>query len=396
MLKILCVNIWPIASKSAIGYMGEHLFNNKELFQIMEIYTNDVEIYEDITIKRYCDINRCKVKRKIPQCYKAWTVPDKKKNLYIIDLVKLLLKCVTPIVIEREILEDIYAFNPDVIYTQGYDVRILRVANRIANLMDRKIVVHTLDDWFTTGKKMSDYLKRMVLKRILSKAISFSASPAMTERLRELFSCESTFISNCAPFIDEQIETKEEVIGCKLLYVGNLTPSRYLALAELANLLKMPEYLPSEKIDIYAPPEQIEEYGEVFGDNVVLHNSVEQKEVAKLISGAKIVLHIESFDEDCHDFIKFSLSTKIAEYTSFGKPIIYYGPLDVGVARFLIDNEIGEAFDDVVLAASKIRDLFWLSKEYQTMSEKTRGNAKFFFDTDIVQNRIIKNIKGNR
>ena len=52
MLKILSINVWPIASRNAIGYMTEHLLNNKQLFDVMEFVTNNVDVYENITEKK--------------------------------------------------------------------------------------------------------------------------------------------------------------------------------------------------------------------------------------------------------------------------------------------------------------------------------------------------------
>ena len=57
MLKILSVNVWPIASQNASGYMTEHLLNNKQLFDVMEIITNNVDVYEHVSEKYCTNIN---------------------------------------------------------------------------------------------------------------------------------------------------------------------------------------------------------------------------------------------------------------------------------------------------------------------------------------------------
>lgn len=62
-MKVLSVNFVPIASKCPIGYMSEHLFNDPDKFQVMELYCRDDDIYKDITYRRYkIDYNSLKIK----------------------------------------------------------------------------------------------------------------------------------------------------------------------------------------------------------------------------------------------------------------------------------------------------------------------------------------------
>ena len=62
---------------------------------------------------------------------------------------------------------------------------------------------------------------------------------------------------------------------------------------------------------------------------------------------ADFLLHVESFDEDDINFFKYSLSTKIPEYLSVGRPIICYGPKNVGTVEYLNNRKLGIVSDDV-------------------------------------------------
>ena len=83
----------------------------------------------------------------------------------------------------------------------------------------------------------------------------------------------------------------------------------------------------------------------------------------------------------------YSLSTKIAEYLSKGKTIVYYGPKNVGVARFLSDYGMGYVVDDATQAIEKIEQLI-SNCDYDKKSEQLMSKARTFFDKEIVQNKF--------
>lgn len=387
MLKILSVNVWPIASQNAIGYMTEHLLNNKQLFDVMEIITNNVDVYEHVS-EKYCtninsltvDIEEKKISSEsVVNKHNASAKKIKKR-------IKSLYKFFCPINLGKQLKEKITKFNPQIIYTQGYDIRILRLSLKISKKFKCKLVIHTLDDWFTCEDKITEILMRKALKNCLKKGISFSASPAMTERIQKLFSVDSEFIANCIEYDEISFEDNKQY-KYDIIYTGNLEPSRYISLAKLAEELKENPNTKNLFIDVFSPKEQAEKYKKFFPENVILHEPLPVKDVAKVIEASKMALHVETFEKKHQNFIMYSLSTKIAEYLSKGKTIVYYGPKNVGVARFLSDYGMGYVFDDAKQAVEKIEQLI-SNCDYDKKSERLMSKARTFFDKEIVQNKI--------
>lgn len=387
MLKILSMNVWPIASRNAIGYMTEHLFNNNKLFEIMEIITNNVDVYENVTEKYAVDINSLVVD--IKEKKEAEDNVTNKKNVSTkisTKRIKSLYKFFCPIKLSSQLKEKIINFNPQIIYTQGYDIRILRLALKISKKFNCKLVIHTLDDWFTYEDKIVEILMRKALKKCLKNGISFSASPAMTERLKKLFSVDSEFITNCVEY-GKINSADNKQYKYDIIYTGNLEPSRYISLVNLAEELKKNQKTKNLYIDVFSPKKQINAYKSFFPENVILHEALPVKDVENLIETSKIALHVETFEKEYQNFIMYSLSTKIAEYLSKGKTIVYYGPKNVGVARFLSDYDMGYVFDDTAQATEQIAQLI-SDCDYDQKSNQLMLKAQEFFDKKTVQNKI--------
>lgn len=387
MLKILSINVWPIASRNAIGYMTEHLLNNKQLFDVMEFVTNNVDVYENITEKYCTNINSLTVDIE-EKIFSSEGVVNKRKvsTKKIKKTIKSLYKFFCPINLGKQLKEKITKFNPRIIYTQGYDIRILRLALKISKKFNCKLVIHTLDDWFTCEDKITELLMRKALKKCLKNGIGFSVSPAMTERIRKLFNVDSEFIANCIEY-DKINPIDNSHYEYDIVYTGNLEPSRYISLVNLAEELRKNPNTKNLFIDVFSPKEQTENYKRFFPENVILHEPLPVNDVANVIKASKIALHIETFEEKYQNFIMYSLSTKIAEYLSKGKTIVYYGPKNVGVARFLSDYGMGYVFDDATQAIEKIEQLI-SNCDYDKKSEQLMSKARTFFDKEIVQNKF--------
>lgn len=52
-------------------------------------------------------------------------------------------------------------------------------------------------------------------------------------------------------------------------------------------------------------------------------------------------MHVESFDEEEIEYFKFSMSTKIPEYLSVGRPIFCYGPDEIATVAYLAEKKVG-------------------------------------------------------
>ena len=59
----------------------------------------------------------------------------------------------------------------------------------------------------------------------------------------------------------------------------------------------------------------------------------------KLTKYIKKQVHTEIESEKLKGFFKYSISTKIPEYLATGKPILFYGPRDMKLFEYLLQNQ---------------------------------------------------------
>lgn len=301
-----------------------------------------------------------------------------------------------PVSFDSALLEKIKTFSPDVIYTQGYNYQLLKAVNKLSDILKRPVITHTLDNWFSDNL-FRRFLETRSLKAAFKKSdMHLAASPLMVRFLHEKFHVNSTFISNCIPYTNNHpvsISGNNEKL---MIYTGNLTPDRYTSLNDVVSTL----HKLSSKITlhVYAPIDQINEFKGRIDSSIVLHNSVAQKQVKAIISEADFLLHVETFEKEHQNFIHYSLSTKIAEYLAVKKPLIYYGPLNVGVADFLLENKIGFVTDSCEDLLKILKFLISSPEIYQTVSEDGFQKGYGYFDSFVVRLKffnIIKSVSSN-
>ena len=68
--------------------------------------------------------------------------------------------------------------------------------------------------------------------------------------------------------------------------------------------------------------------------------SLNKERMIEKLNKADVLIFVESFAEEQIEKTRLSLSTKISEYLSVGKPIIAVGPSEVGSMEFLSDTAI--------------------------------------------------------
>lgn len=238
-------------------------------------------------------------------------------------------------------MQGIYRFRPEVIYTQGYDIRILRVAAAISKQLDIPCVTHTLDYWFSSNAVLR-LLQIHAFKECLKLGrIHLAGSPSMAKWLRANFNAEAEFISNCAEYGTDGFLNHGRSIEKRLsekpvfIYAGNLTPDRHHSLNTLANTIGN-----NGVLKVFSPLEQIRDSNGI-SHLIEVNSSVAQSQVGELFASANVLVHVESFNPEAIKFTRYSLSTKIAECLACGAPLLYFGPSEIGVAKFLEENDCG-------------------------------------------------------
>ena len=123
------------------------------------------------------------------------------------------------------------------------------------------------------------------------------------------------------------------------MYAGGLHLGRDKSLLEFAKALS--EFSGAAVLNIYTDLKSRLELSKEFEcfDFVKVLPAVSHDDVkAEIYEKSDILVHIETFDESYEEFIRYSMSTKISEYLSTGRPILLYAPQNICVCQYLREN----------------------------------------------------------
>ena len=106
------------------------------------------------------------------------------------------------------------------------------------------------------------------------------------------------------------------------------------------------------------------------------------------LARADILLHVESFEEKEKNYFRLSMSTKIPEYLSVGRPVLVVGPDDIGSVEYIRQNHVGYAVNRM----EECPDLFAKlnREELQRIGKQALSVAKNSHLQSNIQNLIYQ------
>lgn len=386
-IRILSLNYLPMASRCPIGYVTDNLFSD-ERFDVTDFYVVPGDIYDKKFKSQRIVVNDIIIKfaKNFQHAENAVKKKECKGNKFVRS-VKFLLKFMLPVYISNDVDRTIRRIKPHVIYSCGYDIRILKVAKKISKKYGVPISTHMLDNWFSDNKFIRYFQKRIMKQCMKDSDIHLSTSPSMSDFLKKEFSVNSVFVVNCCKVPEQcpevSINDKDKVI---LGYLGNLTPNRHITLNKIIESINESDLRDRVKLRIYSPEHQSKMINKM--DFVEVLPYVSQSEIYEVYKEIDIFLHVESFEKRDERFIKYSLSTKIAECFSLGKPLICTAPKHVGVSRFIEESGAGEVCETSEDSVKAIRKCICDEIFYNVIRKKQFECARRYFDTDAVRNSL--------
>ncbi len=128
----------------------------------------------------------------------------------------------------------------------------------------------------------------------------------------------------------------------RLVYAGGLHYRRHQVLAELAReISRYNDTSPSHRraqLEVYStdsPSDQVRRTLDVPGASQFM-GALDAAGVDRALAAADVCVHVESFDSRSRESTRLSVSTKLPEYLSIGKPILAIGPAEVASMRYLV------------------------------------------------------------
>lgn len=237
------------------------------------------------------------------------------------------------------------------------------------------------------------YLKRELKKCILSADKLYGISDEMSEHYEDMFKKKvTTLYKGC----DLSSKPKGYINKpLRFVYAGNLFWGRDDILAEVADAIeKQNTDVTKAVLEIYSGAAITPELKIKLNRGVssTIMGSKPYEEIKNIMHDADIVLHVESFEDESIETVKYSLSTKIIDCLQCGSQVLGIGPSGIASIEYLkrVDGAI------VIDCHEKIEEQIRMLLNDENILEhamQTREFAMEKHDISVVQNNLREEFK---
>lgn len=237
---------------------------------------------------------------------------------------------------------------PDCIFlAPGYAKFIYDLALRISVDRNIPIISYICDDYYfvNTPDTLLDCYQLYSLKKKIDKSMKktdklIAISEGIKNTYGQHFNLDSRVIMTGSNLSVNSKKTLKSTIS-DLYYFGNVGANRYISLIDIGVVLSEIniENNSNIKLRIYTAESDksiLEKLNNI--DSIHVFGFVSGQEYENIFSNADMLVHIEAFDEQSIDLVKFSVSTKIADALASGIPLLAYGPESVSSIQHLVSN----------------------------------------------------------
>lgn len=253
---------------------------------------------------------------------------------------------IAPLRLPVALLDWVEEFKPDVIYSVLGSVRMMNVVLQLSKRFALPIVPHFMDDWPTTAYTESLVLSlpRFILGKKLNSVLSRSKfgltiCADMAEEFSRRYGKRFDYFMNCVEIPGQnEINLGRRDGLLKFGFVGGLHLNRWRSLVWIARALQeLKDEGSKVSFEIYAPRRDLASYGYLFEEYSVVSKmtSISVDDVSKTLSSLDVLIHVESFLELDSRYTRLSISTKIPQYMSVGRPILAVGPETLSSMRYV-------------------------------------------------------------
>ena len=412
--RVLMINEQSIEKNNATGITLRSLWNSWPKENIMEIYMDPREIkrkylhIEGMTpaFNPLRKLALLKIFSRTNQHLKNKTIPQdfKTSKIFLKTWIRQLLVVIADsfsVSLNSNQNRKLEEFRPQVIYTLGASVSTLKLAYKISLKYEIPIVFHYMDNWVEhiqwEKNPMIKWYKNTLQKwhyRCMEKVkTAIAISPIMKNEYEKKFKKKCYVLMNTVELEYFKCKNfKSNKSNRHFIYAGGLHLDRSKALKDIAEVLK--EMKNDDVLDIYTKNNS-SEYKKYFkGLPVIFHEEISHKDIKQIYEIADVLVHAEVQNDILLGYFKYSISTKIPEYLATNKPVLFYGPKEMGLYSYLREN-------DVAFLASDKKELFntIMELDKNNLIENRRRNAQILVDrnhtSDMSKNILKKVIEMN-
>ena len=227
-------------------------------------------------------------------------------------------------------------------------------------------------------RKMEQLLNQTSLIVTISEELKALYEPYFNVKTKVLYTTSSFSISQkplSRPFIKE------------LTYMGTLRPNREKSLCDIGDALDEinKEQNKSYSLNIYSGEKDIEILNELKKrKSINFKGFVSGDQFKQTFYSAHCLLHVEAFDEKTIDYIKNSISTKIADCLGSGILFAAYGPSQIASMNHLLRNKCAVYTDNKRDLKNMLLKIFSMTEdERSVIINNALATANKYHNTDI-------------
>lgn len=264
-----------------------------------------------------------------------------------------------------------------------------------------KIVLFIADDVSEAYKKegffRGGYLSRAFDKSIAMADKLYGISQEMCDKYEKQYNKPVSFLCKGCDFARELHSNANSPL--KFVYAGNILYGREATLIKLAQLIKefnengqravLEIYTASSVSDSVSRQLNIENTSYIMG-------SRPYAEIQEIVNKADVLLHVESFEQEQIDLVKYSFSTKITDCLQSGTAVMAIGPSGIASIEYLKKADgviVAESYEDM---AEKLGMILSDSGLLLDNAVKIREFAQERLSIDKVRGRLrgeLENLK---
>lgn len=246
----------------------------------------------------------------------------------------------------------IKTFSPDIVFFCAGDSGFAYdITSYVLEISGAKLITYITDDYILPRRtlSLSWWIRRNVIHKkmnnnILRSSLFITISEEMRRAYKELFGKDSIVALNMTDSMKDMSLNTENIKNntINLIYSGGLHFKRYETLGLLAKAINDYNRQSTDKkafLSIYSiekPTESVLKKLNISGACKYL-GGLNLDELKVKLNEADIPVHVESFDSKSIESTRLSVSTKIPEYLSLGKPVLAIGPAEVASMKCLED-----------------------------------------------------------
>lgn len=256
------------------------------------------------------------------------------------------------------VFKEVQNFKPQVIYTNGESLVILKACCYFSIKLNIPVVLHYMDNWRETAYPqtgMLSVLNRLYLKNLQRLEHNMQRGLVVSPKMKDAYSMLNPQVKysvllnsvsdefyNHVPMVHH---SSKKII---FTYIGGLHLNRWESLLKLDSCIgELKKSGIAARLFIYTLDGDAAIFSARFDqDCTEFRNYLPHDQIIQAYSHADILVHVESFDEEVVQYTKYSLSTKIPECMAIGKPILCYAPAGLAVSEYIKDSRSGIAADN--------------------------------------------------